>query len=308
MSTEEIMAAIRECAERLGRAPSLTELKRAVNVTQREIRKQFGTYTRAVRECGLERQGSGHQVALAALFTDWAGIVRKLGKIPTVAEYEMHSRYSIQPLFTRFGSWRQAPLGLLVFAQEQGLEAEWGDVLDKVRERAQKERVAQAPHLRRLALSTAEGGGATCLCLREALGTAKASRPLNGTFHVAQPPSGVAAKPKILPDRPTYGPSLMPAPLAHGPINEAGVIYLFGMLAGQLGFVVTRIQTEFPDCEAMRQVDQDQWQRVRIEFEFESRNFLKHLHRAEDCDLIVCWIHNWPECPLEVVELRGRIG
>jgi Homing endonuclease associated repeat len=271
VSKEEIMAAIRECARRLGRAPSFTELKRAVKVTQRDIRKQFCTYTRAVRECGLERQGSGHPVALEALFTDWAAIVRKLGKLPTVAEYQMHSRYSIQPLCTRFGSWRQAPLGLLVFAQEQGLEAAWGDVIKKVRERAQKERV----------------------------GTMGVGRE-----RVAGPLPDVAAKPKILPDRPTYGPSLMPAPLAHGPINEAGVIYLFGMLAGRLGFVVTRIQTEFPDCEAMRQVDRELWQRVRIEFEFESRNFLKHLHRADDCDLIVCWTHNWPECPLEVVELR----
>jgi len=43
---------------------------------------------------------------------------------------------------------------------------------------------------------------------------------------------------------------------------------------------------------------------VRIEFEYESRNFLKHMHPANGCDLIVCWRHNWPECPLEVIELR----
>jgi hypothetical protein len=45
-------------------------------------------------------------------------------------------------------------------------------------------------------------------------------------------------------------------------------------------------------------------QLVRIEFEQESRNFLKHMHLASECDLIVCWKHNWPECPLEVVELK----
>ena len=46
------------------------------------------------------------------------------------------------------------------------------------------------------------------------------------------------------------------------------------------------------------------WQRVRIEFEYESKNFVKHLHKAENCDVIVCWEHNWPECPLRVVELK----
>jgi hypothetical protein len=47
------------------------------------------------------------------------------------------------------------------------------------------------------------------------------------------------------------------------------------------------------------------WQRVRIEFEFESRNFLKHRHKKDGCDMIICWRHNWPECPsnIEVLEL-----
>lgn len=49
--------------------------------------------------------------------------------------------------------------------------------------------------------------------------------------------------------------------------------------------------------------------RVRIEFEFESRNFRDHGHPSNGCDVIVCWRHNWPECPsnLEVVELSRVI-
>jgi hypothetical protein len=27
------------------------------------------------------------------------------------------------------------------------------------------------------------------------------------------------------------------------------------------------------------------------------------MHEARDCDLIVCWKHNWEDCPLEVLEL-----
>ena len=43
-----------------------------------------------------------------------------------------------------------------------------------------------------------------------------------------------------------------------------------------------------------------------MEFEFESRNFLRHGHDPNGCDMIVCWTHNWAECPenIEVVELR----
>ena len=75
-----------------------------------------------------------------------------------------------------------------------------------------------------------------------------------------------------------------------------------------LGFLVLRIQTEFPDCEAMRVVGENRLQRVKIECEYESRNFLKHMHEPTGCDLIVCWEHNWPECPLEVVELKTAVS
>jgi hypothetical protein len=28
------------------------------------------------------------------------------------------------------------------------------------------------------------------------------------------------------------------------------------------------------------------------------------MHSVDGCDGIVCWINNWPDCPLEVIELR----
>ncbi len=104
-----------------------------------------------------------------------------------------------------------------------------------------------------------------------------------------------------------YGAPLGLAAMAHAPTNEAGVIFLFGVLAAGLGFRVERLQTVFPDCEAKREVRPGMWERVRIEFEFESRSFKDHRHDPARCHVIVCWKHNWPECPegLEVVELRG---
>jgi hypothetical protein len=88
-------------------------------------------------------------------------------------------------------------------------------------------------------------------------------------------------------------------------VNELGVVFFFGMFAHPLGFRVVSFQPGFPDCEAMREVQPGKWQRVRIEFEYESRNFHKHRHSRKGCDVIVCWRHNWKECPrdLEVIEL-----
>jgi len=31
-----------------------------------------------------------------------------------------------------------------------------------------------------------------------------------------------------------------------------------------------------------------------------------HMHPVAECDLIVCWRHNWEGCPVEVLEL-GRV-
>ena len=57
--------------------------------------------------------------------------------------------------------------------------------------------------------------------------------------------------------------------------------------------------------QAMQEVGPGKRQRVRIELEYLSRNFVAHGHKADECDVIVCWIHNWPECPenLQVIEL-----
>lgn len=106
------------------------------------------------------------------------------------------------------------------------------------------------------------------------------SRPSERVAH-----DGPQPRRKIRPDRPLYGPPSKMAGLRYEPVNESGVMYTFGRLAEKLGFEVERIQTAFPDCEAMREVAAGKWQRVKIEFEFESRNFLAHKHSPTGCDL-----------------------
>jgi len=113
---------------------------------------------------------------------------------------------------------------------------------------------------------------------------------------------------QTIPGQPTYGAPIQCGALVFAPTNEFGVLFLFGAIADRLGFLVLRVQAEFPDIEALRMVGRDRLQRARIELEQESRNFLKHGHDPNGCDLIVCWEHNWPECPLEVIELKKVIS
>jgi hypothetical protein len=108
-----------------------------------------------------------------------------------------------------------------------------------------------------------------------------------------------------LKDRPLLGaPTGLPA-FPYEPVNEMGVMVLFSMLAQQLGFVIESVQSGFPDCEVKIEVEPGRWQHFRIEFEYESRSFKEHGHDPSKCDLIVCWRHNWKNCPpnLQVLEL-----
>jgi hypothetical protein len=94
--------------------------------------------------------------------------------------------------------------------------------------------------------------------------------------------------------------------LVYSPINENGVVFLFGKIAHDLNMYVEEIKPGFPDCVARRFVGKG-WERVRIEFEFQSSNFVAHKHDPKECDIIVCWEHDWKDCPLEVIELRSEI-
>jgi hypothetical protein len=104
-----------------------------------------------------------------------------------------------------------------------------------------------------------------------------------------------------------FGPPLDFRGLRHAPINEQGVVFLFGMISYELGFIVEAIHASFPDCEAKQAVDRkrQRWKRVRIEFEFVSSNFREHGHDPNGCDLVVCWEHDWQDCPVGVLELRS---
>ena len=269
MSREEIIVAMQEYTTRLGRVPRQDEFRVTMQVRRHLIRKHFSTYTQLLSECGLERQGSGVPLTLEGMFQDWAGVVRSRGKVPTAVEYDRYGTYSSRPYMNRFKYWREVPASMLAYMVEKGRGGEWQDVMNII-----------AEHLR--------------MPVEEAT--------------KYKLPSGCAFRPRILADRPIYGMPLMHGPLTFAPTNEAGVLAAFACYARDLGFAIQRVQTAFPDIEAMREIGPNRCQRVLIELEYESRTFLEHLHPITGCDLIVCWIDNWPGCPLEVIELSTELA
>jgi hypothetical protein len=55
---------------------------------------------------------------------------------------------------------------------------------------------------------------------------------------------------------PQFGSPINFRGLRHAPINEQGVVFLFGMVSYELGFIVEAVQAGYPDCEAKRCIDQ----------------------------------------------------
>jgi len=104
-------------------------------------------------------------------------------------------------------------------------------------------------------------------------------------------------------------PALKNAPLEYAPANELGVVFLFAHVARRLQFRIEEIRPQFPDCIAFRRMG-DSEKKTRIEFEFRSSSFRSHGHDAAGCDVIVCWHHDWPDCPsrIEVIELKKFFG
>lgn len=270
---DEVLNAIREAAKTLGRSPSRAAFKSSSGMSEYQVLKHFSSWREAVRAAGLEPDSTNQPLAAAVLLADWGEMVRRERRIPTRNQYRHAGNYSPGVFERKFGPWSNIPARFRDFAESH---PEWADV------------VALMP----IAVSRT---------------TSLTSQPaISATDQTSR---DTRQKHPMLDNRPTYGNPIDFRGLRHEPVNEEGVVFLFGMVARELGYLVEAMQAGYPDCEAKRQVDAGKWQRVRIEFEYESRNFRDHGHSPGGCDLIVCWRHNWQECPpnLEVVELSHII-
>jgi transposase len=138
--------------------------------------------------------------------------------------------------------------------------------------------------------------------------------PISQPFNKKLPPQVSTTKSHLSPVGRSRGGVLYGEPidfrgLRHAPVNEQGVVYVFGMVSRELGFLIESVRTAYPDCEGKRCVDEKRqlWEHVLIEFEYKSSNFREHGHAPNECDLIVCWINDWDDCPLPVLELCSEI-
>jgi hypothetical protein len=339
---QQIIAALKATARKLGRTPTANELKRLAGISINQVRGRFRAYRVALHAAGLKPDQSGLRVETAALLEDWARIVRQVGAVPVRWEYEKAGAYSSECFDKRFQGWMKVPAAFTRAVDAGALSGDWADVLEKIHHgpiptKGGCKGLAKKREAARLAREARAGESAHPIHHRVAIETRASQTNADQEIPVANPqilppplwgkkcvtatmlavfiaelaPSGLqwitaACFPRHpLKDRPLLGaPTRLPA-FPYEPVNEMGVMVLFSMLAQQLGFVIESVQSGFPDCEAKIEVEPGRWQHFRIEFEYESLQFKKHGHDPHKCDLIVCWRHNWKNCPphIQVLEL-----
>jgi hypothetical protein len=273
-----ILGSLAAIARGAGRAPSRSEFLSLSGISEHQVSQFFPNWNDAVRAAGLPPNTLNARLHDRELLEDWGHAVRKHRAIPARRAYHHLGRFDHRTFERRFGPWSSLPEVFRNFAQGK---PEWADVLALLPACPEERRVPFSPSSK--------------------------NRPPKRQSPSTPPPGKVRYPP--LGGRPTYGQPMDFRGLRHEPVNEQGVVLLFGMVARELGYTVEAVQSGFPDCEAKRQIAPQRWQSVRIEFEFESRNFRDHGHSLTGCDVIVCWRHNWPDCPphLEILELSSLI-
>jgi hypothetical protein len=343
ITRKNIVAALQKAAGKLGRTPSKREFAELSGRSKYQIIRYFQTYRAALAAAGMMPNQSGRRIEMAVLMADWGNVARKVGSVPSQAEYLQLGSYSINCLSTRVQKWLNVPTEFCRFVAAGGLAGDWNDVLEKIkhgpipswnerRNLAKRREAARLAYEARTKGTAIEGAVHTSTDCTE-LHNEGQSRTAGSEVDSPLPPplvgkklvtatmlavfiaelaptalewvTGACFPRRVLEDRPLLGEVTQLPGLAHEPVNEMGVILLFGMVARQLGFIVESVQAAFPDCEARMEMQPGRWQRVRIEFEYESRAFKQHNHDAAQCDVIICWRHNWKGCPakLQVLEL-----
>jgi hypothetical protein len=284
---QQLIAQLGDYAARLGRTHvSCKEFTRATGVNGGTFLRYFDSWGDLCRHAGVQPFARNVRASDDDIFAAMRDAFLALGGVPAQHRFWRAFRYSSTMLYTRGWKWREAKARFRRWVEANDPAFPYLDQLP-------------APPPARPAAEAAASAEAADAGDGEPDGSAAAPAGL---------PAGAPAKAGPPPDPARLMGEFIDFPgFAHAPANEAGVVLLFGMLARSLGFVVERVGPAFPDCEAKRRVAGGRWQRLRIEFEYRAASFLDHGHDPDGCDLIVCWHHNWPDCPIPVLDLKQLV-
>ncbi|MGB8473071.1 MAG: hypothetical protein WCE61_03165, partial [Candidatus Acidiferrum sp.] len=197
----QIVKAIVAAARKLGRAPSRAEFQAHSGISAYFVLQYFRTWSEAVRAAGLRPYTRNAKIKSRTLLEDWGEAARKNRAIPPRHIHLRLGNYNPGTLAKRFGGWQAVPEAFRNFAKGK---REWADVMALLPERAARHEAGHAG--RKVERQVPRSEAAPPAAARK-------------TWHAR------------LRDRPIYGNPSAFERLRHEPMNEQGVVFLFGMLA-----------------------------------------------------------------------------
>ena len=90
--------------------------------------------------------------------------------------------------------------------------------------------------------------------------------------------------------------------IVYAPLNRAGVLLLFGRLLDEFDMLVEEIAADCAFVVARRHTDSG-WEKVKIALAFKSSELSGGPESG--ADLLICWHHDWPACPVRAFELKS---
>lgn len=244
---------------------------------------------------------------------DLERLQKDLGRV-TYHKYKLHGNCTITSVEALFGTWNAALKAASCSVSHrfwtdaeclQGIKAVWNKLR---REPTYDEYRIQAPKLGCPSVSTIEKRFETYrkAILRFVLAQSGGLKT-EAVRHVG-------ARNLIRPH--VTGKPLFNDHMMYEPTTESAVVFLFGSLAKELGFIVESIRPGFPDCSAKRLEDgkEGRYSPVLIEFELESSNYLTHGHPiptdADQPIVVICWEDDWKDRPasIEIVSLKDYLA
>ena len=330
VSDDFCVAELKRVAELLGRRDlSIPEFTRHGRVSATTVRSRLGGWRRALERAGLEPCELTRKSALLTeeqCVEELKRVARILGHAEvSCREYKQLGKYSYTRICRAMGGW-------LLALQKAGLHPASGykrklplpeladSFLRVVIETGRVPTIWQMT--RRTGLSTSTLGARRFGGYRdfkrraiEQLVQSKRTMPKYIRRLLDEElASLLAAVPARAEDRSSSTPHRQGRTLhfrqfIYAPTGEPDVVSLFGAVAEELGFEIVGNRSPFPDCEARRKVPgrREHFVRCMIEYEYSSSDYRRHRHPATGCDLVVCWKHDWPKCPVEVLELSQAI-
>ncbi len=109
ISEDELIRALRELADELGKPPRFKDMEEQGEYSGHTYLRTFGSWPKAKESAGLDpKTTTSRRISRTSLIEAMTELEKRLGKTPSQDEMQKFGKYSYRPYYREFGSWKHA--------------------------------------------------------------------------------------------------------------------------------------------------------------------------------------------------------